>query len=48
MHNDVQQRRVGEGVVLPLQRRRRPPPYTGKVLKAKTDAWHHDVSPSLR
>jgi hypothetical protein len=22
------------------------PPYTGKVLMAKTDAWHHDVSPS--
>jgi hypothetical protein len=22
------------------------PPYTGKVLKAKTDAWHHDLSPS--
>jgi hypothetical protein len=22
------------------------PPYTGKVLKAKTDAWHHGVSPS--
>jgi hypothetical protein len=23
-------------------------PYTGKVLKKKADAWHHDVSPSLR
>jgi hypothetical protein len=22
------------------------PPYTGKVLMAKTDAWHHGVSPS--
>jgi hypothetical protein len=21
-------------------------PYTGKVLMAKTDTWHHDVSPS--
>jgi hypothetical protein len=38
VHDDEQQRGVGEGVVLPLQRRRRPPPYTGKVLKAKTDA----------
>jgi hypothetical protein len=24
------------------------PPYTSKVLKAKTNAWHHDVSPSSR
>jgi hypothetical protein len=24
------------------------PPYTGKVLMAKTDAWHHGVSPSSR
>jgi hypothetical protein len=24
------------------------PPYTGKVLMAKTDAWHHDVSPPAR
>jgi hypothetical protein len=23
-------------------------PYTGKVLKVKTDAWHHVVSPSSR
>jgi hypothetical protein len=23
-------------------------PYTGKVLMAKTDAWHHGVSPSSR
>jgi hypothetical protein len=22
------------------------PPYTGKVLKAKTEAWHHGLSPS--
>jgi hypothetical protein len=29
---------LGEGVVLPPQRWRRPPPYTGKVLMAKTDA----------
>jgi hypothetical protein len=35
-------------VVLPLQRRHRPSPYTGKVLMAKTDAWHHGVSPSSR
>jgi hypothetical protein len=24
------------------------PPYTGKVLMAKTDAWHHSVLPSSR
>jgi hypothetical protein len=35
-------------VVLPPQRRRRPPPYTGKVVKAKTNTWHHNLSPSLR
>jgi hypothetical protein len=35
-------------VVLPPQRRRRPPPYTGKVLKAKSDTWHHGLSPSSR
>jgi hypothetical protein len=23
-------------------------PYTGKVLKVKTDAWHHGMSPSSR
>jgi hypothetical protein len=23
-------------------------PYTGKVLMTKSDAWHHDVSPSSR
>jgi hypothetical protein len=33
-------------VVLPPQRRRRPPPYTGKVLMEKADSWHHGVSPS--
>jgi hypothetical protein len=35
-------------VVLPSQRGRRPPPYTGMVLKAKTDTWHHGLSPSSR
>jgi hypothetical protein len=34
-------------VVLSSQRRRRPP-YTGKVLKEKTDDWHHGVSPPSR
>jgi hypothetical protein len=24
------------------------PPYTGKVLMAKTDTWHHGVSPHAR
>jgi hypothetical protein len=24
------------------------PPYTGKVLMGKTDAWHHSVSPPSR
>jgi hypothetical protein len=24
------------------------PPYTGKVLKAKTNDWRHNVSPSSR
>jgi hypothetical protein len=33
-------------VVLPPQQRCQPPPYTDKVLKEKTDAWHHGVSPS--
>jgi hypothetical protein len=46
--NDIQQHGVGEGLVLPSQRQRRPPPYTGKVLKEKTDARHHGVSPSTR
>jgi hypothetical protein len=44
VHDDVKQRGVREGVVLPLQLRRRPSPYTGKVLKAKTDTWHHGLS----
>jgi hypothetical protein len=35
-------------VVLPPQRRARPPPYTGKVLKEKADSWWHDLSPSSR
>jgi hypothetical protein len=48
VHDDVKQHEVGEGVVLPLQQRRWPPPYTGKVLKAKTDTWHHGLSPSSR
>jgi hypothetical protein len=33
-------------VVLPPQRRARPPPYTGKVLKEEADSWWHDLSPS--
>jgi hypothetical protein len=37
---------MGAGVVIPLQRRRWPPPYTGKVLMEKADSWHHGVSPS--
>jgi hypothetical protein len=32
-------------VVLPPQLRRRPPPYTDKVLREKDDSWHHGVSP---
>jgi hypothetical protein len=49
VHDDVQQRGVGEGVVLPPRRKCWPPrPYTGKVLKAKTDAWHHGLSPPPR
>jgi hypothetical protein len=35
-------------VVLPSQRRHQPPPYTGKVVIAKTDAWYHSVLPSSR
>jgi hypothetical protein len=45
LHDDLQQRRVRAGVVLPPQRRARPPPYTGKVLKEKADSWFHGVSP---
>jgi hypothetical protein len=39
---------MGAGVVLPPQRRARPPPYTGKVLREKADSWWHDLSPSSR
>jgi hypothetical protein len=35
-------------VVLPLQRRARPPPFTGKVLKEKADSLWHGLSPSSR
>jgi hypothetical protein len=35
-------------VVLPPQRRARPPPYTGKVLREKADSWWHGLSPSSR
>jgi hypothetical protein len=35
-------------VVLPPQRRARPLPYTGKVLKEKADSWWHGLSPSSR
>jgi hypothetical protein len=31
-------------VVLPSQRRARPPPYTGKVLREKADSWWHGLS----
>jgi hypothetical protein len=31
-------------VILPPQRRPRPPPYTGKVLREKVISWHHGVS----
>jgi hypothetical protein len=48
LHDDLQQRRMGAGVVLPPQRRARPPPFTGKVLKEKADSWWHDLSPSSR
>jgi hypothetical protein len=37
---------MGAGVVLPSQRRARPPPYTGKVLREKADSWWHGLSPS--
>jgi hypothetical protein len=33
-------------MVLPPQRRARPPPYTDKVLMEKGDSWHHGVSPA--
>jgi hypothetical protein len=32
-------------VVLPPQRRPRPPPYTGKVLREKAASWYQGVSP---
>jgi hypothetical protein len=35
-------------VVLPPQRRARPPPYTDNVLKEKADSWYHDLSPFSR
>jgi hypothetical protein len=44
-HDDLQQRELGAGVVLPLQLRPLPPPYTGKVLREKAISWHHGVSP---
>jgi hypothetical protein len=33
------------GVVLSPQRRARPPPYTGLVLRERPASWHHGVSP---
>jgi hypothetical protein len=35
-------------MVLPPQRRARPPHYTDKVLNEKADSWHHGLSPSSR
>jgi hypothetical protein len=32
-------------MVLPPQRRARPPPYTGKVLRERAHSWYHGVSP---
>jgi hypothetical protein len=48
LHDDNQQRGVGEGMVLPPQRRAQPPPYIGKALKEKAYFWHHGLSPSSR
>jgi hypothetical protein len=48
LHDDFQQRGVGAGVFLPPQRRARPPPYTGKVLREKVNSWWHNLSPSSR
>jgi hypothetical protein len=31
-----------------LQRRARPPPFTGKVLREKDNSWWHGLSPSSR
>jgi hypothetical protein len=33
-------------MVLPPQRRARPPPYTGLVLRERAASWYHGVSPS--
>jgi hypothetical protein len=33
------------GWFLPPQRRARPPPYTGKVLRQRAPCWYHGVSP---
>jgi hypothetical protein len=46
LHDDVQQRGLGAGMVLPPQRRARPPPYTGLVLRERPASWYHGVSPS--
>jgi hypothetical protein len=46
LNDDFQQHGVGAGVVLPPQRRRRPSPYSSKVLMERADSWHHGVSPS--
>jgi hypothetical protein len=35
------------GVVLPSQRRARPPPYTGKVLREKADSWWHSLDEDI-
>jgi hypothetical protein len=45
LHDDHQQRGLGARMVLPPQRRARPPPYTGKVLWERAASWYHGVSP---
>jgi hypothetical protein len=45
IHDDDQKCRLGAGVVLSSQRRARPPPYTGLVLRERPTSWHHGVSP---
>jgi hypothetical protein len=45
LHDDLQQRGLGAGVVLPPKRRAWPPPYTGKVLRERAASWYHGVSP---
>jgi hypothetical protein len=45
LHDDLQQRGLGAGMVLPPQRRTRPPPYTGKVLQERAASWYHGVAP---